>query len=186
MKAYHGSLTNDLKIQTDSSFRAKEFQVLVATEAYEVGMNSPHVTLVFRVGCMRNVGVVVQEFGRAGRNDNASDGFLLVNENKDDQRLIFWMQNCSADEQERQKNNYAAAWKWVYGLYTGHCLRQSLLKNFEDVDVLEKANTGERCSCCDIVGERDFDVKDTALLLLKAINEIKKIPGIKGVNDLMA
>ena len=183
VKAYHGSLPNDLKAQTDKSFRAKEFQVLVATEAYEVGTHSPHVNLVFRVGCMRNIAVLVQEFGRAGRNDDASDGFLLVNENKDDQRLIFWTKSCSADELERQKNNYEAAWKWVYGVYTGQCLRQALLKNFEDVDVLEKPNTGECCSSCDIVGERNFDIKDTASLLLKAITELTKLPGIKGVTE---
>lgn len=54
------------------------------------------------------------------------------------------------------------------GLWCKHrkCLRHSLYKNFEDVDVLEKANTGDCYSTCDIVQERDFDIKDTALLLL--------------------
>ena len=31
--------------------------------------------------------------------------------------------------------------------------------------------------------ESETDIKDTALLLLEAMNEIKKIPGIKGVNE---
>ena len=52
-KPYHGSLSNDIKSQTDKSFRAQEVQFLVATEAYEVGTYSPHVNLVFRSGCMR-------------------------------------------------------------------------------------------------------------------------------------
>jgi len=33
VKSYHGSLPSDLKTKTDKSFRAREFQVLVATEA---------------------------------------------------------------------------------------------------------------------------------------------------------
>ena len=33
VKSYHGSLPSDLKTTTDKSFRAREFQVLVATEA---------------------------------------------------------------------------------------------------------------------------------------------------------
>lgn len=183
VKSYHGSLPSDLKTKTDKSFRAREFQVLVATEAYEVGTHSPHVNLVFRVGCMRNVSVLVQEFGRAGRNDDASDGFLLVNESKDDQRLIFWTKTSSTDELEHQKNSYEATWKWVYDVYTGQCLRQSLFKNFDDVDVLQKSKIGECCSSCNIVGERDFDIKDRALLLLEAINEVMKIPGMKGVSE---
>ena len=111
--------------------------MLVATEAYEVGTHSPHVNVVFCIGCMRNLAVLVQEFGRAGRNGDASDGFLLVNESKDDQRLIFWTMNSSIDELQRQKNDYESAWKWIYGIRTGQYLRESLLKNFETIDVLE-------------------------------------------------
>ena len=183
VKAYHGGLTPNIKIQTDRAFRAKEFQVLVANEAYEVGTHSPHVNIVFRIGCMRNAAVLVQEIGRAGRNGDASDGFLLVNERSDDQRLIFWTMSCSSEELQRQKDDYETAWKWIYGLHAGLCLRESLLKNFEEIDVVETPDVGQCCSSCDIVGERDFDVKDTALLLLKALEELNNIPGIKGVSE---
>ena len=126
IKAYHGSLPKELKSQVDKSFRVKEFQVLLATEAYEVGTNSQHVNLVLRVRCMTNISVLVQEFGTAGRNDDASDRFLLVNESKGNQRRIFWTTTCSTDELECQKNNYEAAWKWVYSVNKGQCLKQSL------------------------------------------------------------
>ena len=75
VKSYHGSLPSDLKTKTDKSFRAREFQVLIATEAYEVGMHSPHVNLAFCVRCMRNIAVLGQEFGRAGRNDDTQMDF---------------------------------------------------------------------------------------------------------------
>lgn len=183
VKAYHGSLPHQQKAAIDREFRDKEFQILVATEAYEVGTHSPHVNIVFRIGCMRNVAVLVQEFGRAGRNIDASDGFLLLNENKDDQRLIFWTTSSSSEEFKLQKNDYEAAWKWIYGVQCGLCLRQSLLKNFEEVDVLEQPSPGECCSSCDILGERNFDIKDTAVLLLKAIKEMNEIGSIKGVSE---
>jgi len=155
----------------------------VATEAYEVGTHSPHVNIVFRVGCMRNIAVLMQEFGSAGRNDNASDGFLMVNEYKDDQRLVFWTKSCSAQELQKKKNDYEVAWKWIFGVHTGLCMRQSLLKHFEDTDVIERPNTGECCSSCDLPGERNFDIKDTAFLLLKSIKELKNIPSIKDVSE---
>ena len=91
VRPYYGrGMTHDVKKKTESDFRSKEFQVLVATESYEVGTHSPHVENIFRVGCLRNLSVLIQEFGRAGRSGNSADGFLLVNESKEDQRLTFW------------------------------------------------------------------------------------------------
>ena len=49
---------------------------------------------------MRNLSVLIQEFGRAGRSGNSANGFLLVNESKDDQRLAYWTKNCSKIEEE--------------------------------------------------------------------------------------
>ena len=41
VRPYYGSrMSHDLRKKTDLEFRAKEFQVLVATEAYEVGTQS--------------------------------------------------------------------------------------------------------------------------------------------------
>ena len=91
VKANHGDLSSEMKSKVDTEFRNKEFQVLVTTEEYEVGthMYSPHVNLVLRIGCMRNMAVLVQEFGRAGRNNDLSDGIILVNESVDDQRHLL-------------------------------------------------------------------------------------------------
>ena len=55
-RAYHGGLSHNEKMEVDSQFRNKDFQLLVATESYEVGTHSPHVHSVIRLGCMRNLG----------------------------------------------------------------------------------------------------------------------------------
>lgn len=85
-----------------------------------------NVNLMLHVRCITNISVLVQEYGTAGRNDDASDRFLLVNESKGNQRRIFWTTTCSIDELECQKSNYVAAWKWVYSVNKGQCLKQSL------------------------------------------------------------
>lgn len=104
VRPYYGKgMTHNVKKKTDSAFRGKEFQVLVATESYDVGTHSAHVDNIFRVGCMRNLSVMIQEFGRAGRSGNNAYGFLLINETKDDQRLAFWTKNCSKSEEEQIK-----------------------------------------------------------------------------------
>ena len=48
---------------------------------------------------------------------------------------------------------------------------------------MEQASRGECCSSCDIEDERSFDIKDTAVLLLKAIKELEVIPMVKNDNE---
>ena len=183
VKAYHGRLSSEMKSKVDNEFRSKEFQVLVATEAYEVGTHSPHVNLVLRVGCMRNIAVLVQEFGRAGRNNDSSDGIILANESIDDQRLIYWTKGCSSGEANAKKTEYEKCWKWLYGLQAGTCLRKSLLENFESSDIFEQATSGECCSSCDISTSRNFNCRQSAVLLLKALDEVSKLPVVKSVSE---
>lgn len=56
--------------------REKEFKFLVATEAYEVGVHNEHVKNVYRIGTPRNLTVLLQEFGRAGRSGEKAKGTL--------------------------------------------------------------------------------------------------------------
>lgn len=92
----------------------------------------------------------MQEFGRAGRNSESSDGIIMVNESVDDQRLIYWIKECSPEEILDKKSEYEQCWKWLYGFLAGTCLRKSLLESFESSEVFELAASGECCSSCDI------------------------------------
>ena len=112
-QAYHGKLTQKEKRKIDTEFREKQFQILVAAESYEVGTHSPHVRNVFRIGCMRNAGVIIQEFGRAGRGGEQSDGYLLFNEHKDDQRFSYWTKHCKPEEEASIKKKYQELWRWI-------------------------------------------------------------------------
>ncbi len=115
------------------AFCNQEFHVLCATESYEVGIHNPHIEYVTRVGCLPNIGVLLQEFGRAGHVENcSSDGLLLFNENKDDKRLGYWIKGCSEADTKRIKEDYASCWQWIYCIYTGDCLRQAMLQYYSE------------------------------------------------------
>ena len=175
VRAYHGKMLQKDKKEIDTEFRNKEFQILVATESYEVGTHSPHVHNVFRIGCMRNAGVIIQEFGTAGRGGEQSDGYLLFNEHKDDQRLNYWIKDCKSNEEASVKKKYQELWRWIYGIYNGTCLRTSLLKWYEDASFMEQCPVGECCSSCDITHPLNFEGKETATLLLTCINELEAV-----------
>lgn len=53
---------------------------------------------------MRNLSVLIQEFGRAERSGNSADDFLLVNESKDDQRLAFLTKNLFKERRRTDAN----------------------------------------------------------------------------------
>lgn len=51
VKSYYGKgMSIETKKKIDAEFRNKQFQILVATESYEVATHSPHVENIFRVG----------------------------------------------------------------------------------------------------------------------------------------
>ena len=60
-------------------FPNQQFQVLHATESYEVGIHTP-VQSYARVGCMRNMGVMFQELGKAshGKTDPLKDSYFSM------------------------------------------------------------------------------------------------------------
>lgn len=175
---YRKGMTHNVKKKTDSVFIGKEFQVLVATESYEVGTHSAHVDNIFRVGCMRNLSVMIQEFGRAGRSGNNDYGFLLINETKDDQRLAFWTKNCSKSEEEQIKAQLIQSWRWVYSIYCGQCMREEIISKFGEGQ-LELQCVDECCSSCDIKDKRDFNAKEAIRLLLQAVLDLGLIQAYK-------
>ena len=111
VKSFHGKgMSIEQKKTVVEEFNQQQFQVLCATESYEVGVHNPHVELVARVGCMRNMNVLLQEFGRAGRSDEkGAVGLLMVNEHRDDQHLGYWLDGCDASDVARIKQEYKSA-----------------------------------------------------------------------------
>ena len=80
---YTGQMTVDNRKQVDRKFLHEEISILVATESYELGVDNPNVSQVIRIGCPRNLGVLLQEMGRAGRRPGAkANGILLFNDGK--------------------------------------------------------------------------------------------------------
>jgi hypothetical protein len=69
-------------------------------------------------------------------------------------------------------------------VYNRVCLRESLLRSYEDTTVILDQTEGECCSSCDIDQEKDFNAKDQAILLLTAIKELEEIfSSSEGINE---
>ena len=99
---YTGQMTVDDQKVADKRFLHGETSILVATESFELGVDNPNISQVIRIGCPRNLGVFLQEVGRAGRKpDSVAQGFLLFNEYIDDKRLGQWLKSALDSTVER-------------------------------------------------------------------------------------
>jgi len=89
---YTGKMTVEDRKQADRKLLQGELSVLVATESFELGVDNPNINQVIRIGCPRNLGVLLQEVGRAGRKPGSiANGLLLFDEYVDDKRLGLWL-----------------------------------------------------------------------------------------------
>ena len=60
-------MTLEDRTSAETKFSKGDIPILVATESFELGVDNPKVKQVIRIGAPRNLGVLLQEFGRAGR-----------------------------------------------------------------------------------------------------------------------
>ena len=133
---YTGQMTVDDQKVADKGFLHGETSILVATESFELGVDNPNISQVIRIGCPRNLGVFLQEIGRAGRKpDSIAQGMLLFNEYIDDKRLGQWLKSAldltvedTAVEAVKSRilGTYSQAWRFIYSVYDGKCLSQAL------------------------------------------------------------
>ena len=133
---YTGQMTLDDRKQVDRKFLRGEISILVATESYELEVDNPKVSQVFRIGCPRNLGVLLQEMGRTSRRPDAkANRILLFNEFIDDKRLGLWLKSaldCQEEDNLMQLgkadvlSTYEKSWRFIYSRYPGKCLSWAL------------------------------------------------------------
>lgn len=139
---YTGQMTVEDRKKADRKLLNDDLSVLVATESFELGIDNPNINQVVHIGCPHNLGVLLQEVGRAGRQkDSTANGLLLFNECIDDKRLDLWLKSAldSSDvssQLEKVRNemltNYAKAWRFIYAIYHGKCLSWALSHFYAD------------------------------------------------------
>ena len=183
---YTGQMTIDDRNDTARRFSQGEFPVLVAKESFELGVNNPNITQVIRIGSPRNLGVLLQEFGCAGRKIGVTaSATLYSNECIDDKRLGVWLKSSLDPRTTDNAHNamkaeilvtYTKTWQFIYCVYYGKCILWSLSHFYGGTDdenlptcFTVNAPLCMICEAADSICNETVDIQNHLCILLKAV-----------------
>ena len=143
VRFYHGSLALDERDNTHTQFLSGEARVVVATQAFGMGIDKPDIRRVVHYGAPKTFEEYYQQIGRAGRDGGpaACDMYCADNDfSKYDQE--FYTGKLSDTAKAAVKESTSA----LRAFANNHegCRRLSILTFFREVP-----SWGERCGTCD-------------------------------------
>ena len=104
IELHHGSLSKEVREETESTLREGKRGIVVCTSSLELGLDIGSVELVIHYGSPRQVSKFVQRIGRSRHNRDASARGLIITNNSDDefeaQAILDRIQEGSIEEQK--------------------------------------------------------------------------------------
>ncbi len=140
---YHAGLSDKEREKTQNSFAYDKIDVVVATNAFGMGIDKSNVRFVIHNNMPKNMEAYYQEAGRAGRDGLKSECILLF-EPRDTQIQAYFIEENNLSP-ERKENEYEKLRAMVDYCYTSQCLRKYILEYFGDYS---NDNGCNMCSNC--------------------------------------
>lgn len=139
--SYHGGMSEQDRSKNQEDFLFDRVQVMVATNAFGMGINKSNVRFVIHAQIPGNLESYYQEAGRAGRDGLPSEAILFYAP-KDLQVQKFFIDQSEGNE-EYKKNEYNKLREMDQYAHTQMCLQRYILRYFG-----EDSEDCGRCSNC--------------------------------------
>jgi len=186
--AYHAGLDGRTREVAQRGFAEGRVEVVVATNAFGMGIDRPDVRAVIHLGPPGSIEAYYQEVGRAGRDGAAALGLLLVSGS--DLPLRRALLERGADGAvpdpavvEHKWGMFLELIRWVEG---GRCRHDAILRYFGD-----EAETLAGCGRCDVCREleaaapEEDDAERTTLIVRKALSGVARVHARFGLQTVV-
>jgi ATP-dependent DNA helicase RecQ len=185
-RPYHAGLDNEERMRVSHAFASAELDVVVATNAFGMGIDRPDIRTVIHVAAPGSIEAYYQEVGRAGRDGKPAHGLLITGAADIGVRRRLIEQGGrdgrvpSKEQVERQWSLFRDLMRYVEA---GSCRHDFILRYFGDVE-----ETLGGCGHCDVCErlERSGGVERTvseedAIIVRKALSAVARVKGRAGM-----
>ncbi|MBU5593107.1 DNA helicase RecQ [Clostridium sp. MSJ-4] len=176
---YHAGLDESTRAEMQENFMYDNFNIMVATNAFGMGIDKSNVRYVIHYAIPKNLEAYYQEAGRAGRDGEPSECVLLFN-NKDIQTQKYFIDNSPMDEYKKSQD-YNNLRTMVDYCYTQKCLRKFILEYFGEKETEDSCNN---CSNC--INENELkEITTEAQMIFSCVYRAEERYGVNTIIDIL-
>ena len=177
---YHAGLSNDERKQNQEDFTYDRIRVMVATNAFGMGIDKSNVRYVLHYNMPQSLEYYYQEAGRAGRDGEEAECVLFFSK-QDIMINKFLLQNKAsagdvASDMQKTANDQRKLQQMIDYCETDKCLREFILSYFGDTTPC----ICNKCSNCVVVEDEEEET------YVETGKKRKKAAQLAGLNELGA
>ncbi|CFX06128.1 DNA helicase, ATP-dependent, RecQ type, bacterial [Syntrophomonas zehnderi OL-4] len=170
---YHAGMNHEERQQNQEDFLFDETRIIVATNAFGLGIDKSNVRYVIHHNMPRHLEAYYQEAGRAGRDGEQADCILLYAPG-DVQIQKYLIENSDLDE-ARKSGEYKKLQSMIDYCHSSRCLQQYILNYFGEEDA---ANHCGNCANCG----QEYEVRDITIEAQKIFSCMLRMQEQYGMN----